>query len=220
MPYGPMQYPLSLHALHYGQAAFEGMKAYRTLDGGVALFRPEMNFRRLNQSAIRLAMPEVPESVFMDGLKALIEIDRDWVPKGEGMSLYIRPFLFSSSEFIAARPSEEYTFAIITSPVGLYYSGSVKVKIEEQYTRSAAGGIGFTKAAGNYGGAFYPTRKAVEQGFTQIIWTDHKDHRLIEESGTMNIMFRIGGTMRTPLERTNFTGHYPRQYFTIASLLG
>ena len=198
LPYQDLNYPLSLHALHYGQAAFEGMKAYRQIDGGIALFRPEMNYERLNRSAVRLAMPEVPKEVFMEGLKSLIDIDREWVPKEEGMSLYIRPFLFSSSSFIAARPSESYTFAIITSPVGPYYTGNVKVKIEEQYTRSAAGGIGFTKAAGNYGGAFYPTRKAVEKGYTQIIWTDHKDHRLIEESGTMNIMFRIGGTMRTP----------------------
>jgi branched-chain amino acid aminotransferase len=198
LPYQELNYPLSLHALHYGQAAFEGMKAYRQINGDIALFRPKMNFERLNRSAVRLAMPEVPEDVFMDGLKKLIDLDREWVPKEEGMSLYIRPFLFSSSSFIAARPSESYTFAIITSPVGPYYTGNVKVKIEEQYTRSAAGGIGFTKAAGNYGGAFYPTRKAVEKGYTQIIWTDHKDHRLIEESGTMNIMFRIGGTMRTP----------------------
>ena len=197
-PYEEMSYPLSLHALHYGQAAFEGLKAYKKIDGSIALFRPEKNFERLNRSAVRLNMPEVPREVFMDGLLKLIELDADWVPHTEGMSLYVRPFLFSSSTFIAARPSEEYTFAIITSPVGPYYPGAVKVRIEEQYTRSAGGGIGFTKAAGNYGGAFYPTALAKREGFTQIIWTDHKDHRFIEESGTMNIMFRIGGTMRTP----------------------
>ena len=197
-PYEEKKYPLSLHALHYGQAAFEGMKAYRQLNGDVALFRPKRNFERLNRSAVRLNMPELPEGIFMEGLKELIRLDADWVPKSEGMSLYIRPFMFSSSRFIAARPSEEYTFAIITSPVGPYYPGAVKVKIEQEFTRSATGGIGFTKAAGNYGGAFYPTAKAKEAGFTQIIWTDHRDHRLIEESGTMNIMFRIGNTMRTP----------------------
>lgn len=197
-PYEELKYPLSLHALHYGQAAFEGLKAYRQLDGEVALFRPEKNYERLNRSAVRLNMPEVPEEAFMEGLKQLIKLDSSWVPDTEGMSLYVRPFLFSSSQFIAARPSEEYTFAIITSPVGPYYPGAVKVKIEQEFTRSATGGIGFTKAAGNYGGAFYPTAKAKEKGFTQIIWTDHKNHQLIEESGTMNIMFRIGDTMRTP----------------------
>lgn len=198
LPYGPLPMSLSLHALHYGQSAFEGMKAYRGIDGKIRLFRPDANHLRLNRSADRLCMPDVPESVFLDGLNELIKLDKDWIPKDEGMSLYIRPFLFSSSEFIAARPSEEYIFAIITSPVGPYYSGSVKVKIEEQYTRSASGGIGFTKAAGNYGGAFYPTRKAVQDGYTQIIWTDHRDHRLIEESGTMNVMFRVGDKMMTP----------------------
>jgi len=198
MPYEDVKFPLSLHALHYGQAAFEGMKAYRMMDGGVGLFRPEMNFHRLNRSARRLCMPEVPEEVFMKGLEELVRIDCKWVPKEEGTSLYIRPFLFSSSSFIAARPSEKYTFAIITSPVGPYYSGTVKVRVEQEYTRSAAGGIGFTKAAGNYGGAFFPTREAQNEGYTQILWTDHRDHRFIEESGTMNVMFRIGNTFRTP----------------------
>ena len=197
-PYEELKFPLSLHALHYGQAAFEGLKAYRQLDGSVAIFRPEQNFKRLNQSAVRLNMPEVPEEVFMEGLKELIRLDSAWVPEDEGMSLYVRPFIFSSSHFIAARPSEDYMFAIITSPVGPYYAGDVRVKIEQEFARSTAGGIGFTKAAGNYAGAFYPTSKAKEQGFTQIIWTDSKEHSLIEESGTMNIMFRINGVMRTP----------------------
>ena len=197
-PYEELKFPLSLHALHYGQAAFEGLKAYRQLDGSVAIFRPEQNFKRLNQSAVRLNMPEVPEEAFMEGLKELIRLDSAWVPQDEGMSLYVRPFIFSSSHFIAARPSEDYMFAIITSPVGPYYAGDVRVKIEQEFARSTAGGIGFTKAAGNYAGAFYPTSKAKEQGFTQIIWTDSKEHSLIEESGTMNIMFRINGVMRTP----------------------
>lgn len=197
-PYEELKFPLSLHALHYGQAAFEGLKAYRQLDGSVAIFRPAENFRRLNRSAVRLNMPEVPEEVFMDGLKELIRLDSAWVPDDEGMSLYVRPFLFSSSHFIAARPSEDYMFAIITSPVGPYYAGDVRVKIEQEFARSTSGGIGFTKAAGNYAGAFYPTSRAKEQGFTQIIWTDSKEHSLIEESGTMNIMFRINGRMRTP----------------------
>ena len=198
LPFGQVNFTYGLHALHYGQAAFEGLKAYRTVDGGVSIFRPADNFKRLNRSAERLLMPQVPEEISMEGLKKLIELDREWVPNAPDHSLYIRPFLFSSSEFIAARPSEDYTFVIITSPVGPYYSGAVKVKVEDQYTRATGGGIGFTKAAGNYGGAFYPTAKAIEEGFNQVIWTDHKEHAYIEESGTMNVMVRIGDKMMTP----------------------
>jgi len=198
LPYGKVSVSYGLHALHYGQSAFEGMKAYRWHDGGVAIFRPEANFNRLNKSAERLLMPAVPKEIFLDGLYKLIELDADWVPRAPDHSLYIRPFLFSSSEFIAARPSEKYTFVILTSPVGPYYAGAVKVKIEDHYTRAASGGIGYTKAAGNYGGAFYPTQKAIEQGFRQVIWTDHKNHEFLEESGTMNIMVRIGDSLITP----------------------
>lgn len=198
LPFQKVEMPLSLHALHYGQSAFEGMKAYRQVDGSVALFRPEKNMERLNRSADRLLMPAVPKEVFIDGLVQLIEIDAAWVPNDPEMSLYIRPFLFSSSDFIAARPSEEYTFAVICSPVAAYYAAPVSVKIERHFSRSAPGGIGFTKAAGNYGGAFYPTQKAKEEGYMQIIWTDPLAHEYIEESGTMNIMFVINGKMVTP----------------------
>lgn len=198
LPYGNVSLSYSLHALHYGQAAFEGMKAYRMHDDSIAIFRPEANFERLNKSAARLLMPAIPKEIFLDGLYELIKLDAAWVPKSEDHSLYIRPFLFSSSEFIAARPSEKYTFVILTSPVGPYYPGAVKVKIEDHFSRAASGGIGFTKAAGNYGSAFYPTQKAVEQGFKQVIWTDHKNHEFLEESGTMNVMVRIGDTLLTP----------------------
>jgi branched-chain amino acid aminotransferase len=197
-PYQPLSFSLSLHALHYGQAAFEGMKAYRQKDGVVALFRPEKNWERLNRSADRLLMPAVPKSVFMDGLVELMKLDAAWVPNDPDMSLYIRPFIFSSSEFIAARPSEAYTFAIICSPVAAYYASPVKVKIERNFSRSAPGGIGFTKAAGNYGGAFYPTQKAKDEGYMQVIWTDPVAHEYIEESGTMNVMFVIDDKMVTP----------------------
>ena len=198
MPYGNVSLSYSLHALHYGQAAFEGMKAYRMLDGKVSIFRPLANFERLNKSSERLLMPLIPEDLFMNGLTELLRIDEQWVPKNSDHSLYIRPFIFSSSEFIAARPSEDYTFVILTSPVGPYYPGAVKVKIEDKYTRAASGGIGYTKAAGNYGGAFYPTQKAIEQGFKQVVWTDHREHKYLEESGTMNLMLRIGDSLVTP----------------------
>lgn len=198
LPFGQVSFTYGLHALHYGQAAFEGLKAYRRIDGGVSIFRPSDNFKRLNRSAERLLMPPVPEDISMEGLKQLVDLDQDWVPSAADHSLYIRPFLFGSSEFIAAKPSEDYTFVILTSPVGPYYTGAVKVKIEEKYTRATGGGIGFTKAAGNYGGSFYPTAKAIEEGFNQVIWTDHKEHAYFEESGTMNVMVRIGDKMLTP----------------------
>jgi len=197
-PFGRLEFSYGLHALHYGQSAFEGMKAYRKDDGAISMFRPQDNYARLNKSAERLMMPQIPEDIFMGGLKKLLEIDADWVPSAEDHSLYIRPFLFASSEFIAARQSDDYTFCVITCPVGPYYSGSVKVKIEQEFTRATGGGIGYTKAAGNYGGSFYPTAQAIKEGYNQVIWTDHKEHKYIEESGTMNLMLLIDGTFLTP----------------------
>lgn len=197
-PFGPVSLSYSLHALHYGQAAFEGLKAYRRADGGIALFRPEENWKRLNRSAERLLMPAVPQEVFMEGLMELISIDKQWVPQEEENSLYIRPFLFSSSNYIAAKPSEDFTFCILTSPVGPYYPGAVGVKIETEFTRATGGGIGYTKAAGNYGGAFYPTAQAQKDGYKQVVWTDHKEHKYIEESGTMNMMMVLDDTLVTP----------------------
>lgn len=197
-PYGQLEFSYGLHALHYGQSAFEGMKAYRKDNGAVSMFRPLDNFARLNKSAERLMIPQIPEYVFMEGLSKLLELDQAWIPKTEDHSLYIRPFVFASSEFIAARQSDDYTFCIITSPVGPYYNGSVKVKIEQKFSRAASGGIGYTKAAGNYGGAFYPTSKVIEEGYNQVIWTDHKEHKYIEESGTMNLMLLVDGVFLTP----------------------
>jgi branched-chain amino acid aminotransferase len=197
-PYGPFSITPAMHTLHYGQALFEGQKAYHMGDDKVGVFRLGMNAKRLNHSAKRMFMPQYPEEWFVEGIKELIRLDRAWVPNNENSALYIRPFMFGSSEFVAARPSEDYTFCVITSPVGPYYSGNVKVKVEEQYTRSATGGVGSTKCAGNYAGAFFPTNEAKEKGYTQVIWTDHKNHELIEESGTMNIAFIINDTFITP----------------------
>lgn len=197
-PYGKIEVSPALHTLHYGQAIFEGQKAYRMADGRVGIFRAYDNFLRLNKSAERMCIPQIPEEIFLDGLRKLIALDKNWVPKDENISLYIRPFMYGSSEFIAARPSEEYVFCILTSPSGAYYAGDVKVYIEEKYVRSAAGGVGYAKAAGNYGGSFFPAKKIQEKGYTQIIWTDHVNHELIEESGTMNIAFVIDGVLRTP----------------------
>ena len=198
MPFGPISFTPALHTLHYGQALFEGQKAYFMKDGRVGIFRPDANAERLNHSARRMFMPEFPADWFVDGLKQLVSLDKEWIPKNEGCALYLRPFMFGSSEFVAARPSEKYTMCIITSPVGPYYAGDVKVKVEETYTRSASGGVGSTKCAGNYGGAFFATDQAKKEGYTQVIWTDHKNHELVEESGTMNVAFVINDTLITP----------------------
>jgi branched-chain amino acid aminotransferase len=197
-PYGPMSFTPAMHTLHYGQAIFEGQKAYYMEDGDIGIFRPDANAKRLNHSAKRMFMPAFPEDLFVESIKALVDVDRAWVPKEKNHSLYLRPFMFSSSEFVAARPSEKYIFCILTSPVGPYYSGNVKVKVEETYTRSSTGGVGSTKCAGNYGGAFYATDQAKKEGYMQVIWTDHKNHELIEESGTMNVGFIINDTFITP----------------------
>ena len=197
-PYGPISFTPALHTLHYGQAIFEGQKAYYREDGKIGIFRPLDNAKRLNHSARRMFMPEFPEDIFMEALVKLVEMDKKWVPSQDGFALYLRPFMFGSSEFVAARPAEEFTFSIITSPVGAYYPGAVKVKVEETYTRSTAGGVGSTKCAGNYAGAFFPTAEAKKQGYMQVIWTDHKSHEFIEESGTMNIGFIIDDTFITP----------------------
>jgi len=194
-PYGPLKQGLALHALHYGQAVFEGQKAYRQADGGIAVFRPLDNAKRLNRSGARMMIPELPERLFIDGLDALIAVDQEWVPRGANESLYLRPFLFGSSEFITARPSEDYTFGIVTSPSGELYTKPVRVKVERQFTRATSGGVGYAKAAGNYGGAFLATREAVKQGYQQVLWTDHHNHEYFEEAGTMNVAFVVRASL-------------------------
>lgn len=184
--------------IHYGQSVFEGMKAFKNENGKFGLFRPDMNVKRLNKSAERICMPKVPEDIFMEALIALVKLDKDWIPKGEYSSLYIRPFLFAIDEYIGVKPSDDYRFMIFTSPVNAYYAKPVNVKVERHYTRAARGGTGFAKAAGNYGGSLYPARLANRQGYDQLLWTDSKEHKYIEESGTMNVMFVIDGKLLTP----------------------
>lgn len=196
-PYAPFMIDPSAKIFHYGQAIFEGMKAYKTDSDEIWLFRPEENFKRFNKSAVRLAMPEVPEFVFMEGLKQLIAIEKDWVKKGKGNALYIRPFMIATGSGVVAAPSQQYRFMIILSPAKSYYSGEVKVIIADHYSRAANGGIGAAKAAGNYAAQFYPTKLANEKGFQQIIWTDDATHTKLEEAGTMNVWFRINDTLYT-----------------------
>ncbi|WP_026755595.1 branched-chain amino acid aminotransferase [Sediminibacter sp. Hel_I_10] len=197
VPYQAMTIDPSARVFHYGQAVFEGMKAYKDEDGNAFLFRPEENFNRINKSAARLAMPEFPKAYFFEGLTTLLDMDKDWIKPGVGNSLYIRPFVIATDSAIAAAPSENYRFMIICSPAKAYYKGTVKVLIAEKYSRSANGGVGFAKAAGNYAAQFYPTRLAQEKGYQQVIWTDADTHTLLEEAGTMNVFFRINDTLIT-----------------------
>lgn len=197
VPYQPLTLDPSAKIFHYGQAIFEGLKAYKDANNDVFLFRPYENCKRLNISAKRLAIPELPEAYFMEGLKTLLQVDKDWIPTKDGSSLYIRPFIFASGEGFHASPSNEYTFIIATAPSGAYFSGEVTVLIEEHYSRSANGGVGYAKAAGNYAGQFYPTQLAVKKGYNQVIWTDDNTHEYIEEAGAMNIFIRINDTLIT-----------------------
>ncbi len=196
-PYAPITLDPSAKVFHYGQAVFEGMKAYKDEKDDVYLFRPEDNHKRINISAARLAMPEFPKDFFFEGLEKLLAMDEKWIMKGEGNSLYIRPFVIATESGVSASPSTSYKFMIICSPAQAYYSGSVKVLIAEKFSRSADGGVGFAKAAGNYAGQFYPTSLAVQEGYQQVIWTDASSHEYLEEAGTMNVFVKINGELIT-----------------------
>lgn len=196
-PYQAMTLEPSARVLHYGQAVFEGMKAYKDDNGKVWLFRPDENCRRINKSAARLAIPEFPENYFFDGMNTLLKMDSDWIKPGMGNSLYIRPFVFATESAISASPANSYRFMIICSPAKAYYTGKVRVLFAEKYSRSADGGVGFAKAAGNYAAQFYPTNLAQAKGYQQIIWTDANTHEYLEEAGTMNIFFRIDNKLIT-----------------------
>ncbi len=198
MPYKKLEMNPSCLALHYGQTIFEGLKAYRNKQGDVSLFRAADNFARFNISAERMCMPTIPIDTLMECLKELVSVDRDWVPSNENASLYIRPFMFATDEFIGVRPSDTYKFIIFTGPVGPYYTTPLKVMVEHNYTRAARGGTGAAKGGGNYGGALLPTKLAQQKGYHQLIWTDASEHRYVEESGTMNVMFQIGNSLLTP----------------------
>ncbi|RYY68763.1 MAG: branched-chain amino acid aminotransferase, partial [Chitinophagaceae bacterium] len=159
---------------------------------------PYDNYKRFNQSAIRMQMPEVPEDIFMEGMKLLIDMDKNWVPSQPDHSLYIRPFMFSTDEMIGVKPSEKYKFMIILSPTGPYYSAPMRIYVEEQYVRAVPGGVGYAKAAGNYGAAMYATAEAKKKGYDQVLWTDAYEHKYVQECGTMNVFFIIGNTAITP----------------------
>ena len=197
-PYQPLLLAPSTAALHYGQAIFEGIKAYKNPEGEPFIFRPHDNFIRFNISAERMQMPQLPEEIFMEGLRTLIELDKNWIPNKADHSLYIRPFMFSSDELIGVKPSEKYKFMIILSPTGPYYSTPMRIYVEEQYVRAVPGGVGYAKAAGNYGAAMFATAEARKKGYDQVLWTDAFEHKYVQECGTMNVFFIIGDTAITP----------------------
>lgn len=200
VPFGSLSMHPAMSAIHYGQSIFEGLKANRTESGEIAIFRADMNAHRFKESCARMCMPEFPEEMFIELVRKLVDIDSQWIPKQEGYSLYIRPYLFATDEYIGIKPSDTYRFMIFTCPVGAYYSEPVNVKIEEFYTRASEGGVGRAKTAGNYAASLYPARLAQQQGYHQLLWTDGKTHEFIEESGTMNVMFVIDGKLVTPSE--------------------
>ncbi len=198
VPYGAIPLSPAISALHYGQAFFEGIKAYKHADGKVSVFRPDKNAIRFNKSAERLCMPALPEEIFVQSIAALVDLDRDWIPTAPNHSLYIRPAMFATDPFLGVNPSATYKYMVLTCPVGPYFAKTLRVKIEEKYTRAAEGGFGYAKAAGNYGGAMLPGKKAVEEGFDQLIWTDGKSHQFVEEMGAANVMFVLDGKLITP----------------------
>lgn len=198
LPFQNMSMSPASSVIHYGQSVFEGLKAFKNDNGEFGLFRPDRNIARLNKSAARICMPEVPVDIAMEALKELVRMDQGWIPTGELSSLYIRPFLFATDEYIGVKASQSYRFMIFTAPVNAYYSAPVKVKIERHYTRATHGGTGYAKAAGNYAGSLYPAKLAMDKGYDQLLWTDADTHTFIEESGTMNVMFVIDGKLITP----------------------
>lgn len=198
LPYGNIPVSPATSALHYGQSIFEGMKAYKDSSGKPQLFRPLDNLKRLNESARRMCMPELPEHIFLDALSQLVTLDQNWIPTKAGSGLYLRPFMFATDDFVGVRPSESFKFMIFCCPVNEYYQKPLKVKVENKYVRSFDGGAGYAKAAGNYGISMLPTRIAHEQGYDQIIWMDGREFKYVEESGTINLFFVIGNKLLTP----------------------
>lgn len=214
IPYGPFEVEPSLMVFHYGQAIFEGMKAYLNKNGEAVAFRPMANIKRLNRSAERLCIPTIDEDFVWEALQKLLEVDKDWIPKAEGTSLYIRPFIIATDTSLGVRPSYTYKFFIILSPVGAYYADGlkpVKIYVTDKYVRAAQGGVGFTKTSGNYAVSLYAAEKAKKKGYTQVLWLDAKEHKYVEEVGTMNIFFKINNVLITaPLEGGTILGGVTR----------
>ena len=210
VPYGPIEFDPASMVLHYAQETFEGMKAYKAKDGRVLLFRPEMNARRFINSNKRLSMPIIEEKDFVQAVEELVRIEKDWIPTGEGESLYIRPYMFATEKAIGVHPANSYKFIVICSPVGAYYPegvNPVKIYVEDEYVRATVGGTGFTKCGGNYAGSLAAQVKAEELGYTQVLWLDGVHRKYVEEVGSMNVMFEVDNTIITaPTDGTVLPG--------------
>ncbi len=197
VPYGPMEMDPATKVFHYGQAVFEGMKAFKDKNDKIWMFRPDQNFERINKSSERLAMPAFPKEYFFEGINELLKLEKDWIKTGIENSLYLRPFVIATENGVSASPSNAYRFMIICAPAQAYYAGEVRVLFADTYSRSADGGVGYAKAAGNYAAQFYPTELAKQKGYQQVVWTDANTHEYLEEAGTMNVFFRVGETLIT-----------------------
>ena len=198
IPFGPFSLPPTSLVFHYGQAIFEGMKAFRTENDSIHIFRPDKHYERFARTAERMCMPVVSADLFYEGLRRLVELEQNWVLGQPGSALYLRPFQIATDTMLSVKTSDSYKFAVVCLPAGAYFARPVRVKVEREYTRAAKGGTGSTKCAGNYGGALYPTAKARAEGYDQVLWTDGRDHEYIEESGMMNVFFVIDDTLVTP----------------------
>ena len=198
VPFGDLRMSPAMLSLHYGQSVFEGMKAFYMNNGKINIFRPHRHHDRLQKSLSRMCMPGISEEMFIQSLHALVELDKAWIPKSEGASLYLRPVMFATESRLGVKVADEYKFIVLTTPAGAYLNKPFRLKVEDTYVRTAEGSPGFAKCAGNYGGAFYPSQLARQQGFDQVLWTDHKEHKYIDEVGMMNVMFMIGGKLVTP----------------------
>ena len=202
VPYQNLSLAPSAMVFHYGQEMFEGLKAYKGEDGSVYLFRPDMNAKRANNSNKRLVIPELPEEDFVDAIKAVVDVDRDWIPTDPGTSLYIRPFIIATDEFLGVAPSKTYLFIVILSPSGAYYESGLEpvgIWIEDEYVRAVKGGMGYTKTGGNYAASLIGQDEAHKEGYSQVLWLDGVEQKYIEEVGAMNIMFVIDGEIVTPM---------------------
>jgi branched-chain amino acid aminotransferase len=218
VPFGEISVSPAMLSLHYGQSIFEGMKAFWMSDGNINIFRPHKHHARLNRSMDRMCMPPISEEMFIQSLHTLVELDKEWIPKAEGSSLYIRPLVFAYEARLGVKVADHFKFIIMNSPVAAYQAKPYRLKVEDTYVRTAEGGTGFAKCAGNYGGAFYPTQVAREEGFDQILWTDHKEHKYIDEVGMMNVFFVINGKLVTPKLNTAILDGITRD--TIITLAG
>jgi branched-chain amino acid aminotransferase len=198
VPFGDLRMSPAMLSLHYGQSVFEGMKSFYMSDGRINIFRPHRHHGRLQKSLARMCMPGIDEDMFIQSLHALVEFDKAWIPKSEGSSLYLRPFVFATESRLGVKVSDDFRYIVLTTPTGAYLNKPFRLKVESTYTRTAEGGPGFAKCSGNYGGAFYPAHIARQEGYDQVLWTDHKEHKYIDEVGMMNVMFMIGGKLVTP----------------------